>query len=459
MAAMAGMLHSKGFTITGSDQNVYPPMSDFLDQLGIKVMQGYSGENLDPRPDLVIVGNVVRADNPEAIRLAAADIPYLSMPQALGDLFLADRIPLIVTGTHGKTTTASLLATSLHRAGSTPGFMIGGIVEAFGRNFNLSDLPYFVVEGDEYDTAFFNKVSKFHHYRPNCAILTSIEFDHADIFADLEEIKATFTEFIGRIPVDGLLVANIDDPVVAELSKTAQCQVVTYGLGHGCQWQLRDLEVSGLASRFSVFHNNIKLGSCSVPMPGRHNCLNALSVIALMSHLGYDYSIIRQSLASFEGIKRRQQIRGRVAGVTVIDDFAHHPTAVRETVNALRLAWPDNRLLVVFEPRTNSSRRAIFQHDYAAAFDQADQILIREHVPLTTIPLDQQFSSSQLTEDLISKGLDAKYFAGTDEILDYLIRDCKAGDIVAILSNGGFDNIHQRLVGMLGEMYPCGNDC
>lgn len=451
MAAMAAMLQQQGYLVTGSDQNVYPPMSVFLAELGIEVMAGYAAEHLSPHPDLVIVGNVVRRTNPEAIELGHRALPYLSMPQALAHFFLAGKKSLVVAGTHGKTTTSSLLATTLHRMGNTPGFMIGGLVEAFGRNAHVSDGPYFVVEGDEYDTAFFNKVSKFQHYQPYGAIVTSVEFDHADIFADLEAIKASFAEFIGRIPADGVLVAHVDDPVVAELAAGATCAVVGYGTGADCQWRLDDMVVTGLYSEFSVSHQGVHLGRCRLPMPGRHNCLNALAVIALLYRLGFAFEAIVSGLAAFEGVKRRQQIRGVVRGVTVIDDFAHHPTAVRETLAALRLAWPANRLLVVFEPRTNSSRRAVFQQDYTRVFAAADQIFIREHVPLETLPLEEQFSSPQLADDLRKQGKVAQAFGDTEAILEALVCTCQPGDVVVILSNGGFDGIHERLLTLLGE--------
>ena len=451
MAAMAGMLQQRGFKVTGSDQNVYPPMSDFLAGLGIEVMPGYAAANLAARPHLVIVGNVVRITNPEAVELARLHIPYLSMPQALGHFFLEGKMPLVVTGTHGKTTTSSLLATTLHRAGSTPGFMIGGLVEAFGRNSNVSDTPYFVVEGDEYDTAFFNKVSKFHHYRPFCAILTSVEFDHADIFADLDSIRASFAEFIDRIPSQGALVACIDDPLVAELAAAARCPVISYGVSDGCEWRLAALQVKGMSSEFAIYHRDQLQGHCRLPMAGLHNCLNALAVIALLRHLGFPMEAITAGLASFEGVKRRQQIRGTVRGITVVDDFAHHPTAVRETLNALRLAWPESRLVVVFEPRTNSSRRSVFQQDYAGVFTHADAVLIREHVPLDTVPLSEQFSSVQLAADLCAQGTKAQAFADTDAILDALSQHCHRGDVVVILSHGGFDGIHERLLTRLGQ--------
>ncbi|MBM9537630.1 UDP-N-acetylmuramate:L-alanyl-gamma-D-glutamyl-meso-diaminopimelate ligase [Desulfobulbus alkaliphilus] len=451
MAALAGMLQQRGFEVTGSDANVYPPMSDFLANAGIEVMEGYRAANLSRHPDLVIVGNVVRAVNPEAMELARRALPYLSMPQALAHFFLADRTPLIITGTHGKTTTSSLLATTLHRTGSSPSFMIGGLVEAFGRNYHLGDGPYFVVEGDEYDSAFFNKVSKFQHYRPHGVILTSVEFDHADIFADLDSIKASFAEFITRIPKQGVLVAHSDDPVAGELAAAARCPVILYGTGSHCHWRLTDLHAQGLISEFSVYHHNHLQGRCRLPMPGLHNSLNGLAVIALMTHLGFSFATVTAGLAAFEGVKRRQQIRGQVRGVTVVDDFAHHPTAVRETLKALRLAWPANRLIAVFEPRTNSSRRAVFQQAYANSFHQADLVCIREIVPLDTVPLAEQFSSRRLAVDLCAQGIEARAFADTDTILSFLDENCQEGDVVVILSNGGFDGIHERLLTLLSQ--------
>ncbi len=451
MAAMAGMLKESGFQVTGSDQNVYPPMSDFLAMAGIDVMEGYLPENLEPRPDLVIVGNVIQAVFPETEQLAKLRIPYLSMPQALGHFFLHDKTSLVVAGTHGKTTTSSMLATALYRAGSSPGFLIGGIVEAFGRNYRIGEGDFFVVEGDEYDTAFFNKVSKFLHYRPHCAVLTSIEFDHADIFADLDQIKASFAAFVQLIPAQGALVACMDDPVVAEISGLSACPVISYGTGENCRWQLRDLSVSGLTSTFTVYKDDSRYGQFTLPMPGQHNGLNALAVIALMDHLGFERQAISNGLASFEGVKRRQQIRGEVNNILVLDDFAHHPTAVKETINALHLGWPDRRLIVVFEPRTNSSRRAVFQEQYASSFQGADMVVVREIVPLSTVPADEQFSSHQLVQSLVDQGIAAKYFPNTDAILDFLADQSRPGDVIAILSNGGFDNIHQRLLARLGR--------
>ncbi len=451
MAALAGMLKEKGFSVTGSDENVYPPMSDFLSATGIPVMTGYRPENLDPPPDMVVVGNVIRAVNPEAVRLAELRIPYLSMPQVLSRYFIEGHQSLVVAGTHGKTTTASMLATTLNAIGNDPGFMIGGIVEAFSRNFNLGQGKYFVSEGDEYDTAFFDKNSKFLHYRPDRAIITSIEFDHADIFTDLDMIKRSFIELVGLLPTNGLIVAYDDDPVVREIIGTAKCKVATYGQGDKSEWQLADFKSQGLASTFSVYHFGKFFETFTLPMPGLHNGLNATAVIALIHSLGFSAGEIRNGLSSFQGVKRRQQIRGEVNSITVIDDFAHHPTAVKETVHALKMAWPKRRLVTVFEPRTNSSRRSIFQKQYEKAFDYADVVVVREHLPLDNVPLEKQFSSVRLVESLQQSGKEAYYFPDTDQIIAFLAKFAGPGDVVAILSNGGFENIHQRLLDKLQE--------
>ena len=453
MASLAGMFKESGYRITGSDQNVYPPMSDFLAACNIDVQKGYDGANLQPTPDLVVVGNVITAKNPEAVALGELGIPYVSMPQALAAFFLKQRTPLVVCGTHGKTTTSSLLASTLYHTGRDPGFMIGGIVREFNRSYGLGTGEYFVVEGDEYDTAFFDKKSKFFHYCPTFAILTSVEFDHADIFADFAEIKQAFTRFLTLIPDQGGLVACVDDPEVKRLVDKASCEVLTYGTTDECTWRVDDFEVKGLHSEFTLIRDNREYGPFSIPLPGKHNILNATAVIALLHRLGVEMEEIVRGLKLFGGIKRRQQVRGRENGVTVIDDFAHHPTAVRETLAALKAGYssPDNssRLIAVFEPRTNSSRRNIFQEQYAQAFDHADLVLIREHIPLPTVPLDQQFSSQKLAADLTARNIRAFAFDDTQGIVDFLQSETRPHDVVAVLSNGGFDGIHERILSQL----------
>ncbi|MGL1933052.1 MAG: UDP-N-acetylmuramate:L-alanyl-gamma-D-glutamyl-meso-diaminopimelate ligase [Desulfotalea sp.] len=448
MAALAGMLKSLGFNVTGSDAGVYPPMSDFLAEQKITISSPYAPENLKQKPDLVIVGNVIRKVNVEAQELAKLGIPYLSFPQALAHFFIKDKDSLVITGTHGKTTTCSLLASVLHHADLNPTFMIGGIVREFASNYLLGNGNYFVAEGDEYDTAFFDKESKFLHYQPKIAVITSLEFDHADIFDSLEDIKNSFRKFIALIPEDGLLIANFDIPDIIELAQDAKCQVQSYGEGKHL-WSLGKITISNGNTEFIALKNDTVWGNMQVQLPGKHNCLNSLAVCAIMDHLGVSPEKTNKGLSAFGGVKRRQEVRGIEAGVTVIDDFAHHPTAVKETVSALKAAYEGRRLVVVFEPRTNSSRRTIFQEQYSKAFDDADITILREPVPLIDFPEDELFSSEQLMADLQKRGLKAKSLANTDEILAELNKEIVTGDVVVILSNGGFDNIHERLLQQL----------
>ncbi|MBW2053901.1 MAG: UDP-N-acetylmuramate:L-alanyl-gamma-D-glutamyl-meso-diaminopimelate ligase [Deltaproteobacteria bacterium] len=449
MGALAGMLVEKGYTVFGSDTNVYPPMSDFLDRLGIQVMSGYRAENLDYKPDLVVVGNVVTRLNPEAADLAALGLNYLSFPQTLRMFFLEGKRPLVVTGTHGKTTVASLAAWLLESAGLDPGFMIGGILKNYERNYKLGSGDWFVVEGDEYDTAFFDKVPKFIHYAPEVGILTSIEFDHADIYPDLDAVKDTFRGFVTLVPVQGRLVACGDDPLVREMAEQATASIITYGLEEGNDWQAVNLKARGQGTWFDLIRPRNDPLPLFSPLPGAHNVLNTLAAAAALDWIGLKPERLKQGLSSFKGIRRRQEVRGVRAGVTIIDDFAHHPTAVKQTLAAIRLAYPSSRLMAVFEPRTNTSRRKVFQADYAKSFDGADEILIREPPDLKKIPENERFSSSQLVQDLQAQGLKAHYFPDTDSILENLNGRLRPGDVVLIMSNGGFDNIHERLLKLL----------
>ena len=449
MGALASMLKSSGCHVSGSDQHVYPPMSDFLADMGIAVQAGYGAENLDPRPDLVVVGNVIPAVNPEALALARARIPYVSFPQALAGKFIGSKKSLVVCGTHGKTTTSSLLATMLHGAGLDPGFMIGGLVQAFGRNYNIGSGDCFVVEGDEYDTAFFDKGPKFLHYRPNIVILTSIEFDHADIYADLEAVKQSFRRLVDIMPANGCIVACYDDPVVKEIVRGAGCEVQGYGRRPDCDWSLADMEIGPENTSFTVNRNGRPYGKMNSVMPGLHNCLNSLAVIAVMDRLGFGPGTIARELRRFKGVRRRQEVRGIVGGVTVIDDFAHHPTAVRETLRALAAAYAGRRLLAVFEPRTNSSRRKIFQKDYVTVFDAAVEVLVKEPDRLAGLPENELFSAPQLVRDLGARGVSARSFEKTEDILDDLAETVHSGDVIVVMSNGGFDDIHVRLLDRL----------
>ena len=451
MAALAGMLKQSGHQVSGSDVNVYPPMSDFLEQIKVKVYSGYSPENLHPPADLVIVGNVISKPNPEAQELARLRLPYLSMPQAISKFYISGKTSLVVTGTHGKTTTSSMLASSLFWAGGDPGFMIGGILHQFDSNYRIGKGPCFISEGDEYDTSFFDKESKFLHYKPDTAIITSLEFDHADIFDDLEQIKRSFRKFVGLLPVTGLIIAHTDDANVAEVVADAPCPVQSYGFAPGSDWRIVDPDFSPEGSIFGLHYLGQPFFSLSINQSGLYNCLNATAVAAVMYHLGYDPLVIGAGLADFRGVKRRQEIRGQVNGITIIDDFAHHPTAVRETLRGLKSAHPHNRLIAVFEPRTNTSRRAIFQQQYTSSFGAADLSLIRAVANDKPVAEDDLFNSARLADDLKKKGLSALAFDDTDQIIAHLARIAQPGDIIAILSNGGFDNIHERLIETLKE--------
>jgi UDP-N-acetylmuramate: L-alanyl-gamma-D-glutamyl-meso-diaminopimelate ligase len=454
MAALAGMLKESGYEISGSDKAVYPPMSHFLANIGIMACEGYAPHNLKPRPDLVIVGNVITRINPEAQALAEAEIPYLSFPQALAHFFIESRTSLVVSGTHGKTTTSSLLASCLHRAEKDPSFMIGGIVREFEANFRLGKGPHFVSEGDEYDTAFFDKESKFLHYRPKIAIITSVEFDHADIFDDLDAIKRSFKKFVSLLPKDGLIIAHLDDPNVCEVVADAPCEVQGYGVSDGLDWSLSEVRAEGGMTHFTVHHQGSHWADLAILLPGQHNCLNGLAVSAVLHRIGIPIARINEGLSLFGGIKRRQEVRGIVHNVTVIDDFAHHPTAVRVTLDGLSKAYPGQRLITLFEPRTNSSRRSIFQQDYVDCFDTSDITYIREPVPLDNVPKSDLFSSEQLAKDLRLRNLQAESCPDTDILLDKVTPLLRQGDVVAILSNGGFDDIHTRLLKILEASAP-----
>ncbi len=446
MGALAGMFKEAGFQVSGSDHRVYPPMSTFLEGQGIRIMEGFQPENLSHSPDLVVVGNAVSRDNPEIVRMFEMDLPYLSFPQALNHFFVQDKKLLVVAGTHGKTTTASLLAWILESAGLDPGFMIGGILKNFGRNYKTGSGPYFVVEGDEYDTAFFDKGPKFLHYTPSRAIITSIEFDHADIYRDLSHVKEAFARFIASIPESSLLAACNHYPPVMDLIRKGSCRTVTYGLNEKAEWRIEDLAFEPPWAQFTVVRHEESFGRFRAPLMGNHNLLNALSVITVAHDIGLSIQQIAKGLETFEGVKRRQEIRGEKSGVTVIDDFAHHPTAVRETIGAVSAFYPNKRLVAVFEPRSNSSRRNIFQQEYAQSFNGADMVCVRKPTLLEKIPVDERFSSERLAADLQARAIDAHYFPDTDAIIEFLEKNLRSGDIVLIMSNGGFDNIHERLL-------------
>jgi UDP-N-acetylmuramate: L-alanyl-gamma-D-glutamyl-meso-diaminopimelate ligase len=449
MASLAGMLKQRGYHVSGSDQKVYPPMSLFLEKLSIPVIPQYSSRNLSPRPDLVIVGNVITRENPEAVALSRLNIPYLSMPQALKAFAFEGKKSIVISGTHGKTTTSALASWILENAGMDPSFMVGGIPGNFQGGFKIGRGPYFVIEGDEYDTAFFDKGPKFLHYSPWVVILTSIEFDHADIYRNIDHITESFRDLIRLIPRRGLLIANGDDPAVAAQSEKAACPVVTYGFGEGVHLRALRILDGEETTQLTVQHGRSETMVYTSPVYGRHNISNILSTLCLSEFLGIDRAAFQKALQSFRGVKRRQEIIGEQRGILAIDDFAHHPTAVRETVHAVKDKYRERRLIAVFEPRSNSSRRNVFQEAYAASFGGADLVMVPEPILTEKIPPGQRFSSAKLAEDLRGQGFKAFSFPDSDRLLEDLVAQTHPGDVVLFMSNGAFDNLPERFLAEL----------
>jgi UDP-N-acetylmuramate: L-alanyl-gamma-D-glutamyl-meso-diaminopimelate ligase len=446
MGALACMLKDLGLEVTGSDQKIYPPMSRFLAERGVRMYDGFRPENLADRPDLVVVGNAVPRANPEAAELERLGLPFCSMPQAVNHFVAAGKRTLMVVGTHGKTTTSSLLAWMLHAAGRDPSFVIGGILTDFGSNYRMGGGGDIVLEGDEYDTAFFDKGPKFMHYRPAVTVLTGIEFDHADIYRDLEHVRSAFERLLSGLPAGSLLVALDRDPNVDAVLAGVSATVRRYGRDDASRWRLGAVTVNPPWTAFEVLKGRATFAAFRTRMIGTHNLLNALADIAVADHLGLPVAEIGAALESFGGVKRRQEIRGEKRGIVVIDDFAHHPTAVRETIAAVSSSYPGRRLVAVFEPRTNSSMRRVFQAAYAESFDPADLVCIRKPSMLEKVPEGERFSSETLAADLARRGKTSYFFPDTNGIIDFILADGRPGDVVLIMSNGGFDNIHERLL-------------
>jgi UDP-N-acetylmuramate: L-alanyl-gamma-D-glutamyl-meso-diaminopimelate ligase len=445
MGTLACILKEMGYQVTGSDQNIYPPMSDFLAEKGIKLFSGFDPQNLAHGPDLVIIGNAVPRENIEAKAVLAQKIPYLSMPQAVNQFIAKGKKIILVTGTHGKTTTSAIMAHLLETAGLAPSFLVGGILQDFNSSFQIGSGDYMVIEGDEYDTAFFDKGPKFMHYDPHITIMTGVEFDHADIFRDLDHIKEIFSTFVQKIAPTSHIIACMEDENLNQILE-GTAKVETYG--QGGDWQFPDhsqragrtqARIQGPDRRFDI----------ETGLVGRHNLMNALACMAAARKLGIPDTLVQKALATFSGIKRRQEIRGVRRGITVMDDFAHHPSAVRETLAAVKPFYKNGRIIAVFEPRTNTSMRRFFQATYPQAFMAADKTLICNPCVKKNIPKDQRFSPGQLVADINGMGGDAYHFETPDGVLDYLVPQLRKNDLVLIMSNGGFDNIHARLLARL----------
>ena len=454
MGSFAGLLKAQGHDVSGSDENVYPPMSDKLRDWGIPFFSPYRADNLwqDGRPpDLAVVGNVIRAQNPEATELRRRGIPHVSFPEALEELFLLDKHAVVVAGTHGKTTTTSILARVLHHAGRDPSLLVGGVPLDFGEGFRLGRGPHFVLEGDEYDTAYFDKGPKFLHYRPRTAIMTGAEFDHADIYRDLAHYESSFEKFCALLPADGFLAACTRFPNWKKLAAFARCRVETYAVEHEAQWSAGHVELGPHGARFDVLFNGAVERRVTVPVAGRHNLENSLGVWAVCRALGLSPDEIAAGLAAFSGVKRRQEVRGEEQGALVIDDFAHHPTAVCETIAGIASRYPGRRLVAVFEPRSNTAMRQIHQHEYATAFLGAAECIISQPGAIAKVPESERVDARQLAIDIAKSGTPARWMEGPDAIVAALTRELRDGDLVLGMSNGGFGGFHGKLLAALRE--------
>ena len=440
MGAFAGMLKAAGYAVTGSDENVYPPMSDMLREWGIEVFTPYAAENLDrAKTDLVIIGNVIRRVNPEATAVRERGLPQMSFPAAFGSLILANKHSVVVVGTHGKTTTSALIAHVLVSAGKDPTFLVGGVTANYGGNFRLGKGKHVVVEGDEYDTAYFDKGPKFLHYRARTAMLTSIEFDHADIYRDMAHYESAYEKFAETLPADGLLAVSASYPRAVEMARVrSKAKVVTYAVNGKADYRA-DNEVFGPeGARFRIQGPGSKKNELLLPMSGYHNVENAAGVYALARSLGLKHEQIAKGFETFKGVKRRQEERGEIGGVLVIDDFAHHPTAVRETIEGIRQRYPDRRLWAVFEPRSNTSRRNIHQTDYANAFVAADMATIREPEAHDKVPANEQLSVPAIVQELNAQGVTADSSANVDELVQRVSTNARPNDLLLVMSNGSF---------------------
>ncbi len=451
MGAFAGMLKAAGYVVTGSDENVYPPMSDMLASWEIDVFTPYSAENLDrAKPDLVIMGNVIRRENPEATAVRERGIPQMSFPAAFGALVMAGKHSVVITGTHGKTTTSAMMAHVLAESGLDPTFLVGGVTFNYTGNFRLGGGEHVVIEGDEYDTAYFDKGPKFVHYRARTALLTSIEFDHADIFTDLAHYESAFERFCSTLPANGWLGVSASYPRAVELARAhSQAPVVTYGVADGADYRARDVQFGEGGARFVVAGPRGEVAEVVLAMSGMHNVENAAGVWAAARALGLSSEAIAAGFATFLGVRRRQEPRGYVSGVLVIDDFAHHPTAVRETIAGIRLRYPDRRLWAVFEPRSNTSRRNIHQAEYAAAFNEADVVTIKVPEPHDKVPADQQLDVGAIVEEVRKQGREASALGSVPDIVDLVSRQARANDVILVMSNGSFGGLISMLLSAL----------
>lgn len=452
MASLAGLLKQRGLKVTGSDAAAYPPMSDFLAAMAIPVAQPYAEANLKPRPDWVVVGNAISRGNVELEHVLDQRIPFRSMPDTLYDFFLRTREPIVIAGTHGKTTTTSMLAWIFQHAGKDPSFLIGGIAENFGSSFALRQGKHFILEGDEYDTAFFDKGPKFLHYFPQAIILTSVEFDHADIYKDLDAVKTAFKRLVNLVPRKGKIIAYDADPNVDECLSKAFTPVERYGLREDSFWRINELEFAPDRTTWQVLREGQPWCSFDFALAGEYNVLNATAAAAMASHYGIEPAVIAEALRLFKSVKRRLEIKAEIDGITIIDDFAHHPTAIAATLKALRTRYPSARLWTVFEPRSNTLRRKVLQKDLIASLSTADEIIITTIFKPEAVPENERLATSSVVNGVKKNGKRAREFPDADAIVEAISAELRSGDVVAILSNGGFGGIYEKLPRKLEEL-------
>jgi UDP-N-acetylmuramate: L-alanyl-gamma-D-glutamyl-meso-diaminopimelate ligase len=452
MASLAGLLKEKGFRVTGSDQHCYPPMSVLLEELGIEVRSPYQPSNLPPDVDLVVVGNALSRGNPELESVLERNLPSVSMPEVLKELFLRERTPVVIAGTHGKTTTSSLVAWLLDAAGRDPGFLVGGLPENFGRSFRVAAGAPFVVEGDEYDTAYFDKGPKFLHYLPRVAVVANVEFDHADIYRDVLEVERAFRLLVNLVPRNGLLVLGTESERAAALGKSAFSPVATFAAEGKADWTAEVHESGPLGTRFTIRRRGDAFAETRAPLWGRAALRNALAATAVAHHFGCSAEEVSRALASFRGVKRRLEVRGARRGVTVVDDFAHHPTAIRETILGARERFPGSRLLAAFEPRSFTSRTRVFQAELAEALGLADEVVVAAVFSSSRLPREEELSEEKLVSDLERRGVAACFVPRVDGIVELLSARARPGDVVLAMSNGAFDGLHEKLLAELSRL-------
>jgi len=450
MATLAALLKHGGHDVSGSDEHVYPPMSDFLAAEGITVLSGYRAEHVAGAIDLVVVGNAISRGNAELEAVLDRNLRYTSLPEAIREQWLWDAQSIVIAGTHGKTTTTSLTGWLLTAAGADPTVLVGGIARNFGAagaSYRVGKGQAFVIEGDEYDSAYFDKTAKFLKYLPDIAVVNNIEFDHADIYANLDEVRLAFKRLVNLVPRSGLTLLGIDSPDAAALAPLARSRVQTFGLGDSADWRALDL-VSGADTAFTVVHGVRDLGRFRMSMLGEHNVRNALAAIAVGVELGLDLEALRVGLSQFAGVKRRLEVVGEVRGITVYDDFAHHPTAVDETLKALRRSIGTRRLWAIFEPRSASSCRRVFQDDFARAFAGADEVVLAS-IFRSSLPEDERLSETALVDDLRGRGVAARHLPTVDAIVEAVTKEAREDDVIVVMSNGGFGGIHGKLLSAL----------